>query len=183
MRKLLVIALILIALVSCAKQGPLGSKNNPIKMYFVPSMEADKVVTSAEEIAQMLHVETGYHFKVAVPVSYAAVVEAMGTQEADIAFLATEQNVSINQFLTTLVEKNMYSNQIDTCIAKLQNEVNNLSDEVEVVKNVNTLLSTYITNIYQGDLGFYSNRMEDIKTDISTYYDPFSSLDDKQLRA
>jgi len=73
----------------CVKQPPLGSKRNPIKMFFVPSMEANKVVVSAEAIAYQLQKDTGYCFKVAVPTSYAAVIEAMGTGEADVAWLAT----------------------------------------------------------------------------------------------
>lgn len=67
----------------------LGTKKNPIKMYFVPSMEASTVVTSGEAIADWMHKETGYYFKVAVPTSYAAVIEAMGSYQADIAWLAT----------------------------------------------------------------------------------------------
>lgn len=67
----------------------LGSKKNPIKMYFVPSMEASTVVTSGEAIAAWLEQETGYKFKVAVPTSYAAVVEAIGAFQADVAWLPT----------------------------------------------------------------------------------------------
>ncbi len=67
----------------------LGSKRNPIKMYFVPSLEAGKVVASGEAIAKALEKETGYHFKVAVPTSYAAVIEALGSYQADIAWLPT----------------------------------------------------------------------------------------------
>jgi phosphonate transport system substrate-binding protein len=91
MRKLLLLGLIFVLLItmSCSSKPPLGSKKNPIKMYFVPSMEANKVVTSAEAIADQLQKDTGYYFKVAVPTSYAAVIEAMGTREADIAWLAT----------------------------------------------------------------------------------------------
>jgi len=67
----------------------LGTRRNPIKMYFVPSMEASTVVTSGEAIADYLHQETGYYFKVAVPTSYAAVIEAIGTYQADVAWLPT----------------------------------------------------------------------------------------------
>ncbi|MCB5224542.1 MAG: phosphate/phosphite/phosphonate ABC transporter substrate-binding protein [Candidatus Cloacimonadaceae bacterium] len=67
----------------------LGSKKNPIKMYFVPSMEASSVISSGEAIADWMHKETGYHFKVAVPTSYAAVIEAIGSYQADVAWLAT----------------------------------------------------------------------------------------------
>ncbi|HPY95949.1 MAG TPA: phosphate/phosphite/phosphonate ABC transporter substrate-binding protein [Candidatus Cloacimonadota bacterium] len=84
---LLLVSLFLL-LTSCSEQ-PLGSKRNPIKLYFVPSMEANKIITSAEAIKTYLQKETGLYFSVAVPTSYAAVIEAMGTDEADIAFLAT----------------------------------------------------------------------------------------------
>jgi phosphonate transport system substrate-binding protein len=91
MRKtiLLVLLVILLLTLSCSAKPPLGTKKNPIKMYFVPSMEANKVVSSGEAIASYLQKATGYYFKVAVPTSYAAVIEAMGTNEADIAWLAT----------------------------------------------------------------------------------------------
>ncbi len=93
---LLLLALALL-LASCMSEAnklekanlELGSKKNPIKMYFVPSMEASTVVTSGEAIAAWLEQETGYHFKVAVPTSYAAVVEAIGAFQADIAWLPT----------------------------------------------------------------------------------------------
>lgn len=94
-----IFALLLLAflLASCASEDDrlqkanrdLGSKKNPVKMYFVPSMEASSVVTSGEAIADYLEQETGYHFKVAVPTSYAAVIEALGTQQADVAWLPT----------------------------------------------------------------------------------------------
>lgn len=91
MRKalLLLLSITMLFTFGCGTKAPLGSRKNPIKMYFVPSMEANKVVTSGEAIAQNLHDKTGYYFKVAVPTSYAAVIEAMGTKEADIAWLAT----------------------------------------------------------------------------------------------
>ena len=67
----------------------LGTRQNPIKMYFVPSLEAGKVVASGEAIAAALNKATGYHYKVAVPTSYAAVIEALGNYQADIAWLPT----------------------------------------------------------------------------------------------
>ncbi len=75
----------------------LGSKQNPIKMFFVPSLEAGKVVQSGEAIAEFLHKETGYQFKVAVPTSYAAVIEALGTYQADITWLPTYAYVLAKQ--------------------------------------------------------------------------------------
>ncbi len=91
-KKLMIISFLLISLLflnNCTEKGPLGSESNPIKMYFVPSVEAGKILNDAEKIADMLYDKTGYYFNVAVPISYAAVIEAMGTDEADIAWLAT----------------------------------------------------------------------------------------------
>ncbi len=78
---------LLLFLISCQKKSPLGSKANPLKMYFVPSVETGKILSDGKRIAEMLHEETGFYFHIAVPVSYAAVIEAMGTNEADIAWL------------------------------------------------------------------------------------------------
>lgn len=88
--KRLLLGLLVVALVAgCGGNAPLGSKKNPVKMYFVPSMEAGKIVTNGNAVAEYLTEVTGYHFKVAVPTSYASVIEAMGTEEADIAWFAT----------------------------------------------------------------------------------------------
>lgn len=67
------------------------ASSEPIRMYFVPSMEAGEVITSAEEIVRALEERTGYTFEVEVPTSYIAVVEAMGAEpaRADIAWLST----------------------------------------------------------------------------------------------
>ncbi len=93
----LVALLVVVLLIGCSRNAPLGTKKNPIKMYFVPSMEAGKIVTSGQEIADTLHVKTGYYFKVAVPTSYASVIEAIGTEETDIAWLATFAYILANE--------------------------------------------------------------------------------------
>lgn len=85
----IIMFLIVLSTFSCTQNKELGSKGNPITMYFVPSMEAGKIVTSGEQLTEYLSEKTGYHFDVSVPTSYAAVIEAMGTEEADIAWLAT----------------------------------------------------------------------------------------------
>lgn len=69
--------------------APLGSKDNPLKMAFVPSSDAQKVLASGDPIGRLLERETGYTVKVSVPTSYAAVVEAMGANNVDVGWLAT----------------------------------------------------------------------------------------------
>jgi len=94
--KVIFILLILVIL-GCAPKTELGTKPNPIKMNFVPSMEAVKIVTSGKEVADYITEKTGYYFKVAVPTSYASVIEAMGTDETDIAWLATFAYILANE--------------------------------------------------------------------------------------
>ena len=80
-------------LAGCAKQkpnaeAPLGSAKNPLKMAMVPSLETTKLLASGEKLAILLQKETGYHYEVSVPTSYATVIETLGAGKLDIAWLA-----------------------------------------------------------------------------------------------
>ncbi len=89
---------ILVLLSNCAiKEEPLGSKKNPVKIYFIPSAEAGKIVKGADELEIYLEKETGYEVKTFIPNGYAAVIEAMGSGEADIAFFSTFAYVLAHQ--------------------------------------------------------------------------------------
>lgn len=68
--------------------GPLGSKENPIQMAFVPSLETGQITVSANALADALEESTGYTINVTVPVSYAAVIEAMKAGRAHVAWYA-----------------------------------------------------------------------------------------------
>jgi len=116
----------------CGQQAELGTKKNPIKMYFVPSIEADKIITGGNEVADIITEKTGYHFHVAVPTSYASVIEAMGTEETDIAWLATYAYILANQkfdaeVALTVVRKGFdkYRGQF---IARSESDLNCLED-------------------------------------------------------
>lgn len=54
-----------------------GSEENPIKVLFVPSVEADVIITGGQMMADALNEATGLHFEVSVPTSYAATIEEM----------------------------------------------------------------------------------------------------------
>jgi phosphonate transport system substrate-binding protein len=68
-------------------KGTLGTRKNPVKLYFTPSVDAEKITLSAKPLIQFLEKETGYYFETAIPTSYIAVVEAFGTDRADIAII------------------------------------------------------------------------------------------------
>jgi phosphonate transport system substrate-binding protein len=66
-----------VAIPAALAQGDLGSEANPIQVFFVPSVEAQVIVSGGEVMAAALAEATGLNFEVSVPTSYAATVEAM----------------------------------------------------------------------------------------------------------
>ncbi len=66
----------------------IGSPEHPIKVLFVPSVDANVIVTGGEVMAKALNEATGLTFEVVVPTSYAATIEEMCASPADtMAFI------------------------------------------------------------------------------------------------
>jgi phosphonate transport system substrate-binding protein len=61
----------------------IGSEAHPIKVLFVPSVDANVIVSGGEVMAQALNEATGLHFTVSVPTSYAATIEEMCASPTD----------------------------------------------------------------------------------------------------
>jgi phosphonate transport system substrate-binding protein len=61
----------------------IGTEANPIKVFFVPSVEAGVITTGGEVMTQALEQATGLKFKVLVPTSYAATIEEMCASPGD----------------------------------------------------------------------------------------------------
>jgi phosphonate transport system substrate-binding protein len=59
------------------EMAAIGSEEHPIKVLFVPSVEASVIVSGGELMATALNEATGLHFEVVVPTSYAATIEEM----------------------------------------------------------------------------------------------------------
>lgn len=74
----------LLTLASCQNDAPLGSQDNPVKLYFTPSVDAETITTNSKEFIQFLEKETGLYFETGIPTNYVAVVEAFGSGRADI---------------------------------------------------------------------------------------------------
>lgn len=73
---------------SCTQtEAPLGSEDNPIKLFFVPSVEAKTLEDNSKIFEKYLRQTTPYHYKVSIPMNYITVVEAFGTSRADVAAL------------------------------------------------------------------------------------------------
>src|SRR5688500_9020690 len=83
--------LLLIAVTSCYKPKsagkPVGSTDNALTMAFVPSVEAQKVLDSGEQLAALLGEQTGLTIKPLQATSYVGIVEAMSTGDVQVAWL------------------------------------------------------------------------------------------------
>ena len=71
-----------------APTSEIGTPEHPIKVLFVPSVEANQITTGGEIMAQALNEATGLTFEVVVPTSYAATVEEICASPSDtMAFI------------------------------------------------------------------------------------------------
>jgi len=80
---------IVVSSVKELNEGALGTRSNPVKIYFTPSVDAKRISFNAKELTDYLEKETGYFYTTAVPASFVAVVEAFGSGKADIASINT----------------------------------------------------------------------------------------------
>ncbi len=62
---------------TAAPADEIGSEANPIQVLFVPSVAQEEILAGGEILQETLEAETGLHFEVSVPTSYAAVLEEM----------------------------------------------------------------------------------------------------------
>lgn len=92
MRTAIAVGLVMLAMAlsSCTgSRGELGTEKNPIKLYFVPSVDAKVIEDNSKVFRQYLEKNTPYKFEVSIPQSFVAVVEAFGTKRADVAAMNT----------------------------------------------------------------------------------------------
>ena len=71
------------------KEAELGSAENPIKLHFVPSVDAKVIEDSSAKFKSYLEANTPYKYEITIPQSFIAVVEAFGTKRADVAAINT----------------------------------------------------------------------------------------------
>lgn len=71
-----------------APMPAVGSPEHPIKVLFVPSVDANIITTGGQVMADALNKATGLTFEVTVPTSYAATIEEMCASPSDtMAFI------------------------------------------------------------------------------------------------
>src|ERR1700687_3654567 len=87
------------ATAAASKTARVGSFDRPIIFAFTPSQDVARITASGNSMASALATATGLRFKVSIPTSYAAQIEAMCAGQADLAAIAPLQ-------MTLLLDKN-----------------------------------------------------------------------------
>lgn len=82
------LGLLLVAVsVSAFAEDKLGTRDNPVKIFFTPSVDANTIATNSTGFLKFMEKETGFYFKSGIPSNYVAVVEAFGSNRADVAVM------------------------------------------------------------------------------------------------
>ncbi|MGZ3690532.1 MAG: phosphate/phosphite/phosphonate ABC transporter substrate-binding protein [Pseudobdellovibrio sp.] len=85
-----IVLVVLLFGLGCTKNNAeLGSAENPVKFYLVPAQDVLTLNEQGKVLQKYLSQDLGLEFKVEVPSSYVAVVEAIGSKRADAAILNT----------------------------------------------------------------------------------------------
>lgn len=88
--KIIFAAVVVLGFSACTiDKGELGSAKNPVKLFFVPSVDAKVIEENSKVFKIWLEANTPYKYEVAIPSSFVAVVEAFGSKRADVASINT----------------------------------------------------------------------------------------------
>ncbi|MEM8933269.1 MAG: PhnD/SsuA/transferrin family substrate-binding protein, partial [Acidobacteriota bacterium] len=68
-----------------------------VRMLFVPSVEQGTLVRRGDELARFIREDSGLILRTEVPTSYAAVIQALGSDQADVAWMPAFAYVIANE--------------------------------------------------------------------------------------
>ena len=87
--RILIVAIALATLLSApsCKSKPLGTADNPIKLWFMPQRDQAVFEANAPVIKSYLEKKTGFAIETKLAPSYIDIVKALGQKKADIAFM------------------------------------------------------------------------------------------------
>ncbi|MFZ9870325.1 MAG: phosphate/phosphite/phosphonate ABC transporter substrate-binding protein [Candidatus Kapaibacteriota bacterium] len=85
----LVIGIVWISVQPLLEDRSLGTPGNPIKIMLTPSTDAQAIIQNGDLLAAFIQDRTGLSVRVEVPNFYITVVEAFGTDRADVAIMNT----------------------------------------------------------------------------------------------
>lgn len=132
-RGFILLSVFVMSLGACTtKKAELGTADNPIKLFFVPSVDANLIADKAKIVKAYLEANTPYKYEIRVPSSFVAVVEAFGTNRADVAALNTfgyimaHEKYGVEAIITLIRHgQSKYRSQI---VARADSKVKKLED-------------------------------------------------------
>ena len=84
----LVVALFAVFIWGMNRRAELASRDEGVvRMLFVPSVEQGTLVRRGDELARFIREDSGLILRTEVPTSYAAVIQALGSDQADVAWM------------------------------------------------------------------------------------------------
>lgn len=134
MRRFIATILFMIfAATGCTRdRGELGSAKNPVKFFFVPSVDMKLLEDTSKALKKYMEANTPYKYQISIPSSYVAVVEAFGTKRADVAaintfgyVLAHEKYGAEARLMTVRFGEETYKAQF---LARADSKIKKLSD-------------------------------------------------------
>lgn len=100
LKRTLVAVLVSVAVLfaGCTRnKAELGTAENPVKLHFVPSVDAKVIEDNSKKFKEYLEQATPYKYEITIPQSFIAVVEAFGTKRADVAAFNTFGYILANE--------------------------------------------------------------------------------------
>ncbi|UXR65463.1 phosphate/phosphite/phosphonate ABC transporter substrate-binding protein [Bdellovibrio bacteriovorus] len=127
LKKVLVIACSAF-MITCTSQKELGSSDKPVRLALVPGQDSAVLMENGKILEKWILQQSGVHVRVQVPVSFVAVVEAMGSERVDVAILnpfgyilAHEKYGATARLMGVNGEYSEYWGQIITANPKIKN--------------------------------------------------------------
>nr|BFD61589.1 phosphate/phosphite/phosphonate ABC transporter substrate-binding protein [Bdellovibrio sp. HM001] len=115
-------------MITCTSQKELGSSERPVRLALVPGQDSAVLIENGKILEKWILQESGVHVRVQVPVSFVAVVEAMGSERVDVAILnpfgyilAHEKYGATAKLMGVNGEYSHYWGQIITANPKIKN--------------------------------------------------------------
>ena len=132
MKRFLITFFLVGLLTTSCKPTQLGTKANPITIYFTPSVETKVIEKNSRTFIKYLEKHTDLSFKAHIPSNYYTVIEALGSKRADISIMNSFGYLLANQKFGAKAKlkvirrgKDYYRGQI---IAHVDSKINGIKD-------------------------------------------------------
>ena len=130
----LLIVAIMVGCTSLQNDKPLGSVENPVKLFFTPSVESETIAENSQDMVKFLEKETGLFFKTSIPTNYITVVESFGSDRADVAIMNSYGYLLANNKYKVSAELRIIRNNESTYQGQIIAHINSGIEKIEDVK-------------------------------------------------